>query len=60
MRRPLAVVVPAASIGGVALGRTPAVVRRTQHGLHAGIGLWSRCVVDIDERNERLGCTPNR
>ena len=56
----LDVIVPAASIGGVALGRTPAIVRRTQHGTHAGIGLWSRCVVEIDERSERLGCTPNR
>jgi hypothetical protein len=56
----LDVVVPAVSLDGVALGRTPAVVRRTQHGTHAGIGLWSRCVIELDERRERLGCTPNR
>lgn len=53
----LDVALSAVSVGGIALGPVRAVVRRTQHGAHAGIGLWSHCVLDLDEAREQLGCT---
>lgn len=52
----LEVAVPSASVGSVALGPVRMVVRRTEREAHAGIGMWSRCVVELDEAHERLAC----
>jgi len=31
---------------------------RTQERAHVGIGVWSRCVVEVDEPNGRFACLP--
>ncbi len=54
----LEVALPSASIGTLALGPTRAIVRRTELGVHVGVGLWSRCSLDLDEAAERMRCTP--
>jgi hypothetical protein len=45
-------------VGSLALGKTRAVVRRTQTIAHVGIGTWDRYVVDLDEAAERVGFGP--
>ncbi|HTJ27045.1 MAG TPA: pepsin/retropepsin-like aspartic protease family protein [Candidatus Limnocylindria bacterium] len=54
----LRVTIPDVSIGRVRLGRTEATVRRTQDEPHVGVGLWTFCVVELDEQNGRLRCSP--
>jgi predicted aspartyl protease len=54
----LRVTIPEVRIGAFSLGRTEATVRRTQEEAHVGIGLWERCLVELDELNGRLRCTP--
>jgi predicted aspartyl protease len=48
--------VPGVSVGPVALGAVRATVGRTQAGVHVGIGIWSRCIVELDEANAALRC----
>jgi len=50
------VTIPAVAVGPVALGAVRATVGRTQAGVHVGIGIWSRCVVELDEASETLRC----
>ncbi|HYZ16934.1 MAG TPA: aspartyl protease family protein [Candidatus Acidoferrum sp.] len=52
----LRVTVPQVHVGALQLGETEAVVRRTQGEAHVGIGLWTRCRVELDESNGRLAC----
>jgi hypothetical protein len=46
--------IPDVQVGALALGRTRALVRRTQTLAHLGIGTWDRYVVDLDEAAERV------
>jgi predicted aspartyl protease len=55
----LRVTIPDVSVGTLRLGRTQATVRRTQDEPHVGIGLWTSCVVELDEQNGRLRCSPS-
>ncbi|BDE06057.1 hypothetical protein WPS_13330 [Vulcanimicrobium alpinum] len=50
------VTIPQVRIGPLALGATRATVNRTQTTAHVGAGMWSRCTIELDERDERLGC----
>ena len=50
--------VPEVQIGTLALGKTRALVRRTQTLAHVGIGAWDRYVVDLDEAAERVVFSP--
>ncbi|HTD35295.1 MAG TPA: retropepsin-like aspartic protease [Candidatus Elarobacter sp.] len=52
------VAIPEVRLGGLALGTTRATVRRTQTVPHAGIGLWDRFVLDLDEEAERISFSP--
>jgi hypothetical protein len=47
-------------LGGESLGPTRAEVNRVQDGVHVGIGVWKRCVVDIDLSFAEFGCTVHR
>jgi predicted aspartyl protease len=51
------VTIPDVTVGAIPLGAVRATVGRTQNGVHVGIGLWSRCVVALDEAREALSCT---
>ena len=55
----LEISVPSAAVGTLALGPTRAIVRRTQLGVHVGVGLWSRCSLELDEAAERMHCAPS-
>ncbi len=46
--------IPEVQIGPLALGKTRALVRRTQTLAHVGIGAWDRYVIDFDEAAERV------
>jgi hypothetical protein len=50
--------IPEVRFEGLALGATRATVRRTQAAAHAGIGLWDRFVLDLDEEAERISFSP--
>jgi predicted aspartyl protease len=50
------VTIPDVRLGDQSLGPTRAAVNRTQEQVHVGIGLWTRCVVDLDLPRERFGC----
>jgi hypothetical protein len=43
-------------VGSLALGAVRATVRRGQRVTHVGIGLWSRCLLSLDEAAGRLSC----
>ena len=51
------VAIPDVRIGTLGLGSVRATVSRTQAGEHVGIGLWTRCLLDLDEARETLNCT---
>ena len=50
------VAIPDVRIGTLALGSVRATVSRTQAGERVGIGLWTRCILELDEARETLGC----
>jgi hypothetical protein len=50
------VTIPRATVGSLALGAVRATVRRGQRVTHVGIGLWSRCLLSLDEAAGRLSC----
>jgi predicted aspartyl protease len=50
--------VPEVQVGPLALGKTRAVVRRTQTIAHVGIGMWDRYVLDLDEAAGRVVFSP--
>jgi len=50
--------VPDVQVGSLALGKTRALVRRTQTLAHVGIGSWDRYLVDLDEAAERVVFSP--
>jgi hypothetical protein len=52
--------IPELRLGGESLGPTRAEVNRVQDGVHVGIGVWKRCVVDIDLSFAEFGCTVHR
>jgi Aspartyl protease len=54
----LRVTVPELRIGATNLSRAEATVRRTQDEPHIGIGLWTVCLMELDEQNGRLRCSP--
>jgi predicted aspartyl protease len=54
----LFVTIPDVRVGTVPLGAARATVSRTQREPHVGAGLWSKCVIDLDEAAGTLGCTP--
>ncbi|MBV9440102.1 MAG: hypothetical protein JOZ24_08945, partial [Candidatus Eremiobacteraeota bacterium] len=51
-----AVEIPDVRIGGFNVGATRTIVRRTQEEAHVGIGLWTRCALELDEAAARFGC----
>ncbi len=53
-----AVTVPDVRFGNETLGPTHVEVGRTQDQVHVGIGIWTRCVVELDESLGRFGCAP--
>jgi len=50
------VTIPDVRLGDQSLGPTRAAVNRIQERVHIGIGLWTRCVVDLDLAHQRFGC----
>jgi hypothetical protein len=46
--------IPEVRVGSLGLGKTRALVRRTQRDAHVGVGLWERFVLDLDEQTERI------
>jgi predicted aspartyl protease len=52
------VTIPDVRIGAVTLGAARATVNRTQREPHVGAGIWTKCVVELDEAAAALGCTP--
>mgnify|MGYP001392315764 CR=1 FL=1 len=52
------VTIPDVRLGPIALGAARATVNRTQLGAHVGAGIWTKCVVELDESAAALGCTP--
>jgi len=52
--------IPELRLGGESLGPTRAEVNRVQDGAHLGIGIWKRCVVDVDLSRAEFGCALRR
>jgi Aspartyl protease len=52
------VTIPDVRLGPVPLGAARATVSRTQHEPHVGAGLWTKCVIELDEAAGTLACTP--
>jgi hypothetical protein len=52
------VTIPDVRIGALTLGAARATVNRTQREPHVGAGLWTKCVLELDEAAAALGCTP--
>jgi len=52
------VAIPDVRIGTLTLGSARATVNRTQRETHVGAGLWTKCVIELDEAAGTLGCTP--
>jgi hypothetical protein len=50
------VTIPDVRLGDQSLGPTRAAVNRIQERVHVGIGLWTRCVIDLDLARQRFGC----
>ena len=48
------VAVPDVHVGGLALGATRVLVRRTQSDVHLGIAAWEHYRIDLDEQAERI------
>jgi hypothetical protein len=54
------VTIPDVRLGTESLGPTQAEVTRNQERVHIGIGLWKRCIVDVDLPRERFACAARR
>jgi predicted aspartyl protease len=52
------VTIPDVRLGTVPLGAARATVNRTQSEPHVGAGLWTKCVIELDEAGAALGCSP--
>lgn len=54
------VTIPDVRLGEDSLGPTKAEVTRSQERVHIGVGLWKRCIVDVDLPRERFSCAVRR